>query len=75
MAFFLMRGEKKMEIQNGYITEREVTELTKRATQTLRNDRFLGQGIPYIKMGRSVRYNLADVISFMESRKVKTDEI
>ena len=38
----------------------------------LRNERFIGKGIPYIKVGRSVRYNLDDVIDFMESRKIET---
>ena len=28
------------------------------------------KGIPYVKMNRSVRYALSDVIRFMESRKV-----
>lgn len=58
-----------------YITEKEVSQLTRRALQTLRNDRFKGQGIPYCKIGRSCRYNLEDVIRFMESHKIKTEEI
>ena len=55
-----------------YIDEREVRKITKRALPTLRNDRFNKRGIPYVKLGRSVRYRLADVLEFMESRKINT---
>ena len=58
-----------------YITEKEVTLLTGRALSSLRNDRFNRQGFPYIKMGRSVRYNKQDIIAFMEKRKIQTEAI
>ena len=53
-----------------YIDEKAVYDMTGRALPTLRNDRHNRRGIPYIKVGRSVRYSLADVIQFMESRKI-----
>ncbi|NIO20084.1 MAG: helix-turn-helix domain-containing protein [Candidatus Aenigmarchaeota archaeon] len=56
-----------------YLTEREVAKITKRALPTLRNDRHLGKGIPFIKRGRSVRYSLADVIAWMEAGRVNTE--
>ena len=56
-----------------YLTEIEVSEITRLSLSTLRNDRFRGQGIPYIKIGRSVRYSLQDVVEFMESRKIQTE--
>ena len=61
-----MNGQEK------YITEKEVAEITGRALSTLRNERFLGKGIPYIKIGKSVRYKYEDVIEFMESRMIET---
>ena len=61
-----------MNNQPKYITEKEVSEITGRALSTLRNERFLGKGIPYIKIGKSVRYKYDDVIEFMESRKIQT---
>jgi len=61
-----------MENQKKYITEKEVSEITSRALSTLRNERFLGKGIPYIKIGKSVRYKFDDVIEYMESRRVET---
>jgi len=58
-----------------YLNEKEVSKITKRALPTLRNDRHKGVGIAYHKIGRSVRYSLADVIEFMEARKIKTENL
>jgi hypothetical protein len=57
-----------------YLTEKQVAEITARALQTLRNERFLGRGVPYVKVGRSIRYSLEDVVEFMESRKIGTED-
>jgi hypothetical protein len=56
-----------------YLPEKEVSRITGRAMSTLRNERFNRKGIPYVKVGRSVRYSHEDVISFMENRKIKTE--
>ena len=58
-----------------YLTEKEVAIITRLSLATLRNDRFLRRGIPYMKIGRSVRYSLEDVIQYMESHKIKTAPI
>ncbi len=55
-----------------YLNERQVSKITGRALSTLRNERSKKTGISYSKIGRSVRYNIKDVIEFMESRKIKT---
>ena len=61
-------------MEDRYINERKVNELTDRALPTLRNDRSKGIGIPYVKVGKSVRYRLSDVIGFMEKHKVQTEQ-
>jgi hypothetical protein len=57
-----------------YLTEKEVSALTKIGLQTLRNARCAGKGIPWTKLGlgkrSSVRYSLQDVLEFMESHRV-----
>ena len=55
-----------------YITEKVLSAMTGRALQTLRNDRFNGRGFPYIKLGRSVRYDEEVAIAIMEQSKVAT---
>lgn len=57
-----------------YLTEKEVSRMTGRSLSTLRSDRFKCQGLPYVKIGRSVRYSLDDVIGFMEARKIVPEE-
>lgn len=64
-----------MEMKARYITEKEVSLLTCLALSTIRNARFNRKGIPYVKVGRSVRYSHEDVVSFMESRKIKTEVV
>ena len=53
-----------------WITEKELSEMTGRAVQTLRNDRHEGRGFPYVKMSdRAIRYCVADVNEYMKARK------
>ena len=60
--------------QNQWLTEVEVSLLTKLSLSTLRANRFYRKGMPYSKVGRSVRYSLADVAAFMESRRVTIEK-
>lgn len=62
-----------MEKKSVWITEKTVSEITGRALQTLRNDRHKRQGVPYSRVGRSIRYKLQDVLEFMESKRVVFD--
>jgi hypothetical protein len=55
-----------------YLTEQQVSVITGRAISTLRNDRYYKRGIPYIKIGRSVRYDYDATVAFMEERQVLT---
>lgn len=54
-----------------YIDEKKAARFTSRSVQTLRNERHRGVGFPYVKLGRAVRYKLADIIEYMERRKIK----
>mgnify|MGYP000974902626 CR=1 FL=1 len=60
---------------NYYLNEKQVKEITGLSLSFLRNSRFTGKNIPYVKVGRSVRYSQEDVIAFMENRKIKTEAI
>ena len=57
-----------------YVSAKQVSRITGLALPTLRNWRFKRMGMPYSKIGRSVRYAMEDVLHYMESRKVRTDE-
>ena len=56
--------------QRKLITDIELAEIIRRSVQTIRNDRHKGRGLPYIKIGRSIRYNLADVERYLDSHRV-----
>ena len=62
----------EVKVTTRYLNERQVSKITGRALSTLRNERSKKTGISYTKIGRSVRYNIKDVIEFMESRKIVT---
>ena len=55
-----------------YLKEKEVSKITRRGLQTLRNDRHHGKGIPYIKNGRSILYRLDDILNYLNSRRIST---
>lgn len=65
---------KPDEIIAKWIDERRVSEITSIPLQSLRNMRHLGRGFQYSKIGRSVRYNIFDIIRHMERHKIKTDD-
>ena len=54
-----------------YLNDREVEELTGIARSTLAKARCLGTlNLPFLRIGRSIRYSAQDVINFMNSHKV-----
>jgi hypothetical protein len=53
------------EIEPVFITEKEAAKITRRAVQSLRNDRNLGRGLTYYKHGRSVRYFKPEIYRHM----------
>ena len=58
-------------LKKTYLNEREAAALTGRSVFTLRNDRHLRRGLPYLKIGkRSIRYKTVDVIRTMEARRI-----
>ncbi|MCX5829214.1 MAG: DNA-binding protein [Deltaproteobacteria bacterium] len=61
-------------LKKPYLNEVEAAAITGRAVSTLRNERHLRRGLPYLKIGkRSIRYKAADVLSFMEARRIAFD--
>jgi len=65
-----MVGEIVMNDDIKYLTTREVEALTGIKKQTLVNNRSKKKGIPYSKVGKSIRYNINDVLKYMEEHKI-----
>jgi hypothetical protein len=49
------------------LTEREYAGITKRSVASVRRDRLLRQGCPYVKLGALVRYRPEDGRAHLES--------
>ena len=57
-----------------WLTEREVSMMTRISVSTLQKQRFHGKGIPYSKVGaKSIRYSIQDVVAYMDSQKIETE--
>lgn len=52
--------------------EHRVAEITNMSLAWLRKKRITGGGIPFSKMGRTVKYRLSDVQDYMEQRIVRS---
>lgn len=55
-----------------WVGESHVAKITNMSLAWLRKKRITGGGIPFSKMGRTVKYRLSDVQDYMEQRKVRS---
>lgn len=59
-------------VDEQYLDEKELSQITKRSLGAIRKDRSLNRGIPYVKYGKLVRYRLSDVHKFMHQHVIQT---
>jgi hypothetical protein len=60
-----------------FLTETQLAARHQRSVKTLRNARVSGGYVPFVKIGRSVRYRLSDVLAFEQAalkRSTSDDE-
>ena len=55
-----------------FLKDFEVHKLTGLGLSTLRNYRHLGKGPAYLKLGRSVIYDLRDVMAWLDAHRIQT---
>ena len=56
------------------LRECEVAEMLAITTRALQGWRFRGEGLPYRRIGRCIRYSLRDVMAFAEASRVVPGE-
>jgi excisionase family DNA binding protein len=56
------------------LTPEQVAELTALSKETLAQWRSQNRGIPYLKVGRAVRYDSADVQAYLEGCRVSVSD-
>lgn len=49
------------------LTQAEAARVIGKSEKWLERDRWAGPTVPYIKLGRSVRYRVADLLTYIES--------
>ena len=59
-----------MSIPQKFLTDEEVAKRLNLSPQTLRNWRCMGKGLPYVKFGRAIRYDVNDVDAFSDAHRV-----
>jgi hypothetical protein len=47
------------------LSDRDVEKITGRARSTLQKDRVAGTGIPFVRLGRQIRYRPEDVAAYL----------
>jgi hypothetical protein len=52
------------------VNEYVAAKVLDKSVQTLRNERHLRRGCPYLKLGRSVRYRVDDLLNYMEKHRI-----
>jgi hypothetical protein len=57
-----------------YVSEKTISEVTGIPRSMLQKQRHFRRGIPYIKIGKSVRYKLQDALDYMEARRINPAE-
>ncbi len=57
------------------LTEIQLAERLQVSVKTLQNQRWQKVGIPYLKIGRAVRYRRIDVELYLEQSVVKTVQL
>jgi hypothetical protein len=58
-----------------YLTTEETAKRLKRSTKTLEYWRLVGQGPPFYRQGRAIRYLLSEVLAWGASRRVVPDKV
>jgi hypothetical protein len=62
-----LHGESARELElETLLTEQEYARITKRSVASVRRDRLLKQGCPYVKLGALVRYRPEDIRTHLE---------
>jgi predicted DNA-binding transcriptional regulator AlpA len=62
------------QLEKRYLTESQAAQITNFSSNTLKQWRSARKGPPFIKIGKSIRYPESDLIGWMESFRVSTEE-
>ena len=52
------------------MTTAEVADFIRASKQSLDQDRYLGRGLPYVRIGRKIRYRKEDVLEYLDANTI-----
>jgi hypothetical protein len=61
------------EIPDALITERDLARWINRSLGSIRRDRLLQRGVPFVRVGHLIRYRRADIVAYLEANTQKTE--
>jgi len=68
--------EEKHEVEiEMLLTEREVARALRITRGTLQNQRCSGRGLPFLRLGRTIRYRQADVDAYLKACESKQGDV
>ena len=70
----MQTGNNHERIPANLLSAEDVAELTGLSTETLAQWRSQRRGIPYLKIGRRVRYDLTDVQAYLRGCRVSVSD-
>ena len=56
--------------EQSFVDTAEAAKLLRKKPESLRNDRHLGRGVDYYKMGKKVFYAIEDIYAYIAKSKV-----
>lgn len=62
---------QNVSVRSRWISEKDAAKIMSVSVSTLRAHRCLRKGLPYIKVGRAVRYSLEDITNFMQAHRIE----
>lgn len=52
------------------MTTAEVAQFIRASRQSLDQDRYLGRGLPYVRIGRKIRYRREDILNYLDANTI-----
>jgi hypothetical protein len=70
----MLSASPGVSISGEYLTDNQVAALLSVSVASLRNDRSQRRGLPYVKLRKTVRYLLSDVVHYMNSHRIEMEK-
>ena len=67
-------SQKHFIAKKRYVTERELSQIISKSRPGLQLDRYHGRGLPYIKLGGKILYDMTKVDAYLEAHTITPED-